>query len=218
MAMRNGIIRIVKEPTPFEITHQADLLLFNEHPLIVRPSLASLVGLNEAIVIQQIHYWVVKNTDTDRNYRDGYYWTYNSVKGWAKQFPFWSYDTIKRTLNKLAGKSKTNEDYPKILITANYNDLRIDRTLWYRIDYDLLGILAKEPNKIPLVQNALMEKGNMHQPLPETNTETSKRGFLEDDTDDLFNSISKQDDLQQAVMDCDQSMLSKALKQAQVRQ
>jgi len=33
-------------------------LLINESPLQVLPSLAVLVGLNEAIVLQQTHYWI----------------------------------------------------------------------------------------------------------------------------------------------------------------
>ncbi len=52
-----------------------------------------------------------------------------------------------------------------------------------------------------------------------TNNDLTKHKMkIIDDTDILLNSISKQDDLQQAIMDCNQSMLSKALKQAQVRQ
>ena len=35
-------------------------LLINEHPLQVLPSLATKIGLNEAIVLQQIHYWKKK--------------------------------------------------------------------------------------------------------------------------------------------------------------
>ena len=33
-------------------------LLINEPPLIVLPSLAKEIGLNEAIIVQQIQYWL----------------------------------------------------------------------------------------------------------------------------------------------------------------
>ena len=33
-------------------------LLIDEYPLVVQPSLAALVGINEAIILQQIHYWL----------------------------------------------------------------------------------------------------------------------------------------------------------------
>ena len=164
------ILRIHKEKNPYEITHQSELLLFNEQPLVIRPTLACLIGLNEAIVLQQVHYWITINTKAERNLRDGYYWTFNSVANWQKQFPFWSYETIKRTLNKLSGKIKGKPKPPKLLITANYNNIKIDRTLWYRIDYDLLGIIAKEANEFPLGQNDPMQKVRLTQPIPETTT------------------------------------------------
>ena len=36
-------------------------LLIDEPPLQVLPSLAREIGLNEAIMLQQIHYWLLKS-------------------------------------------------------------------------------------------------------------------------------------------------------------
>jgi hypothetical protein len=33
-------------------------LLINESPIMIIPSLAAKIGLNEAVVLQQIHYWL----------------------------------------------------------------------------------------------------------------------------------------------------------------
>lgn len=48
-------------------------LLINEPPLIVLPNLAILIGLNEAIVLQQVHYWATgkytKKVDGERWYK-----------------------------------------------------------------------------------------------------------------------------------------------------
>ncbi|WP_249366800.1 hypothetical protein [Neobacillus rhizophilus] len=33
-------------------------LLINENPVMIIPSLAVKIGLNEAVILQQIHYWV----------------------------------------------------------------------------------------------------------------------------------------------------------------
>ena len=49
-------------------------LLISEPPLQVLPSLAVKIGLNEAIILQQVHYWLLKSN----NIRDGYKWVYNS--------------------------------------------------------------------------------------------------------------------------------------------
>ncbi len=37
-------------------------LLINENPIMIIPSLALKMGLNEAVVLQQIHYWIVKSS------------------------------------------------------------------------------------------------------------------------------------------------------------
>jgi hypothetical protein len=105
-------------------------LLMDERPLVVLPSLAKLIGLNEAIVVQQIHYWLQNKP----NIRDGIRWTYNTYEGWAKQFPWWSESTVKRTIKKL-------ESDGLLITTANYNKMKIDNTKWYSINYDKLNEL-----------------------------------------------------------------------------
>ena len=76
-------------------------LLYDERPLVVIPELAVVVGLNGAIALQQVHYWVRINQRADKNFREGYYWTYNTYEAWREQFPFWSISTIKRWVKML---------------------------------------------------------------------------------------------------------------------
>lgn len=144
-------------------------LLFDKQPVVVDRDLAKAIGLNESIVLQQLHYWLEINTKKGGNYHDGRYWTYNSIqKWWEENFDFWSLDTVKRCFKSLEKKG--------ILITGNYNKDSRDRTKWYSIDYEKLEgirqcISAKCPNGE--LQNAPMRECKMPQPLPETSTETS---------------------------------------------
>lgn len=108
-------------------------LLFDDHPLVILPELAVRIGLNEAIVLQQIHYWLQKSDHVI----DSRKWVYNSVEEWSKQFPFFSPSTVRRTLDKL-----TESGY---LITGCYNKLRMDKTKWYAIDYERLESEQKTP-------------------------------------------------------------------------
>ena len=101
-------------------------LLLNEPPLVVQPTLAVKLGLNEALVLQQIHYWAAMKL----NLKDGYYWVYNTYEDWAKQFPFMSKSTIGRVLRNL--------EKDKVIVVGNYNKLSFDKTKWYRIDYNEL--------------------------------------------------------------------------------
>ena len=105
-------------------------LLLDEYPLLVDRKLAKRIGLHEAIILQQIHYWIKQNEKARRNYYEGAYWTFNTYREWQEQFPFWSESTVKRTINKLE-----KEGY---LISGNFNKFKMDRTKWYRIDYKRL--------------------------------------------------------------------------------
>ncbi|MCP6757123.1 replication protein RepO, partial [Klebsiella pneumoniae] len=59
-------------------------LLINEPPLQVLPSLAKAIGLNEALILQQIHYWL--NPKHNQNLFKGRYWVYNTYEQWQAQF------------------------------------------------------------------------------------------------------------------------------------
>lgn len=154
-----------------------DRRLVNEESLLLSPSLAILIGINEAIILQQVHYWLQVVENSMRNYKDGFYWTYNSVNKWQQSnFPFWSASTVKRTFNNLTKCG--------ILITGEYNRMRADRSKWYRIDYErLITVMVGlsfcrflEGVTIPLGQNDLMDwinmtewqRTNMTLPIPDT--------------------------------------------------
>jgi len=110
-------------------------LLLDERPLVVIPELAVVVGLNNAIALQQVHYWVRINQRAEKNFREGYYWTYNTYQDWHDQFPFWSISTIKRIFMEL--------EVDGLIVTGSYNRLPIDRTKWYRINYERLAESVK---------------------------------------------------------------------------
>jgi hypothetical protein len=97
-------------------------LLIPEPPLQVLPSLAKEVGLNEAIVLQQLHYWRLQmGRDEDET-------IYNTIEDWKEQFPFWSERTIRRIIERLREKGYVEVSQPG----------GIDRTNHYRVLYDAL--------------------------------------------------------------------------------
>ena len=138
-------------------------LLLDDYPLIILPSLAEKVGLNESIILQQLHYWLQKSN----NERDGFKWVYNTYDDWAAQFPFWSVSTIRRTVTKLENAN--------LIIIGNYNKLKIDNTKWYRLNYPLLQGMSRPPvqNEQTTCSNWTDDLFKMNRPLPETTTETT---------------------------------------------
>lgn len=110
-------------------------LLIDEPPLLIQPTLALLVGLNEAIFLQQVHYWL--NPRFNKNKIDGRLWVHNTYEQWQKQFPFWGEKTIRRTIGSLEGL-RVLESYVKTL--------KFRKTKFYTINYKVLSSL-KSPEK-----------------------------------------------------------------------
>ena len=100
---------------------------------MVLPSLAAELGTaDEAIVLQQLHYWLQRSN----NVRDGHKWVYNSMNDWLKQFPWIkSRKRLTRYFDDLESRG--------LVVTGNYNKAAFDKTKWYRIDYDALSVLEK---------------------------------------------------------------------------
>ena len=104
-------------------------LLIEEPPLQVLPSLAVAIGLTEAIIVQQMHYWLLRSRHT----HDGRKWIYNTYEDWHEQFPFWSVPTIKRAILGMQRE--------RLIFSRNFNKLSIDRTKWYTLNYDHIALL-----------------------------------------------------------------------------
>jgi hypothetical protein len=165
-------------------------LLLDSQPLLVIPELAAKIGLNECIVLQQIHYWNEINKKANNNYRDGHYWTFNSIVQWQDQFPFWSKNTIQRTF--------TNLEKMKLVITSNYNRLKIDRTKWYRIDYKVLQALEESPFTqigVTNISEWCNHLSSLGLPLPEINSEINskikKNIYIISNENDVFSYYSQ---------------------------
>lgn len=109
-------------------------LLIDEQPLQCQPSLAAVLGsADEAIVLQQLHYWLSRTNNVQS---DGHKWIYNSMNDWLKQFP-WI-----RSRNTLSSYFNDLEDRG-LVVTGNFNKAKFDKTKWYRIDYDALSKLEQ---------------------------------------------------------------------------
>lgn len=85
--------------------------------------IAKEYGILEAILIQNLWFWIEKNKANEKFYYENDYWTYNSIKAFKQLFPYVSEKQIKYALEKLKDKG--------IIKTANFNETTYDRTLWY---------------------------------------------------------------------------------------
>lgn len=100
-------------------------LLLTTRPIVINPDLAYSIGLNEAIALQQVNYWLQETTSGLE--RDGERWIYNTTEQWLEQFPFWSESTLKRTFTRLKTLG--------VLKIEQLNKSQRDMTNYYTINY-----------------------------------------------------------------------------------
>ena len=164
------------------------MLLFDEQPIVFDRTLAREIGDRHATVLQQVHYWIEVNRKKKNKevYKDGYYWTYRSIKKWhEEEFDYLSFSTVRRTFDDLIGDG--------YLITGEYNKFGADRTKWYRVNKDKISKLyEKITNEKHLsnmtnanAQNEQMEMSKMSssemlkmsQPIQENNKRLNKENI-----------------------------------------
>jgi hypothetical protein len=96
---------------------------------------ATKYGIEEAIVLQNLAFWVQKNSANKRHWHDGHYWTYNSAAAFSDLFPYLNQKKVYRIL--------ANLEEHGLILTGNYNDSKYNRTKWYTITdiaIDIIGI------------------------------------------------------------------------------
>lgn len=121
--------------------------------------LAVRYGIVEAILINHFEYWIELNRTNDRNYYDGRYWTFNSMKAMIEIFPYLTEKKIRNALKNLQDEG--------LLLVGNYNRSAYDRTLWYAFSDFAESILPKGQMEVPKRSNGSTQKG---EPIPDNNT------------------------------------------------
>ena len=87
------------------------------------PEIAKKVGVNAAVIYQNIVWWTQKNAANKQNVRDGHVWTYNSRTAFGRLFPYLTQSQIKTAISKLVDTG--------LLLKGEYNVANYDKTNWY---------------------------------------------------------------------------------------
>jgi hypothetical protein len=128
---------------------------------------AEKYGVECAIMLYNLRYWCEKNRANEKNFHDGYYWTYNSKRAFTVLFPYWTERQIRTILDKLRESGAIK--------VGNYNQNGYDRTLWYAVTDQAIG--HKSP--IKRTDKTNQTDGSV-QPIPDNkpdiNTDVNKEG------------------------------------------
>lgn len=112
---------------------------------------AERYGFEEAVFLDAIVFWYRTNKAENRNFRDGRWWTYNSIKAFEEVFPWWSTKQLRRIANSCRDQGA--------LIAGEYNEDRRDRSLWYTPGDELLALYG-----LAETGNCTGPNGQMHEP------------------------------------------------------
>lgn len=115
-------------------------------------------GVDEAIFLNNIIFWIRENKKHSRNLYDGRTWTFNSAKSYSAYFPFWSEQKIWRIADSLVKKG--------VLVKGNYNKSGYDRTLWFAFADESIFL----PEEIHLTEMKNRINRNV-EPIPDINTD-----------------------------------------------
>ena len=104
-------------------------------------------GINAAIILEHLGFWIKHNEANNTNFYDDNYWTYNSVKAMKELFPYISERQINTAMKKLIDEG--------LVIVGNYNKSTYDRTLWYALTEKGRSVLNGD-----ISENAEMSNGD----------------------------------------------------------
>ena len=113
--------------------------------------IAVVYGVEEAVMIENIYWWVEKNRANGQHFYDGRYWTYNSHKAFKELFPFWTLRQVQRILENCQKRCA--------IMVGNFNKSGYNRTNWYTITDDVNAVYVSENLHTPKRLNASNETG-----------------------------------------------------------
>lgn len=158
--------------------------LIDERAILLFPSLAKEIGLNNAIFLQQLHFWCdIADELGYGKLHNGQRWVYKTAQEWhEKDFPFWSVVTIRRIINSL---------HDQDLIHAMYlDDDKWNRTLFYRINH-LHKLFTSDQNDDMQVINLITSKSSDRQHASDQNDQMLSENTTKITTEITTESINK---------------------------
>lgn len=163
-------------------------LLMTSRPIVINPDLAYSIGLNEAIALQQINYWLQETKSGMES--DGVRWIYNTTEQWLEQFPFWSESTLKRTFTRLKTLG--------VLKIEQLNKSQRDMTNFYTINYesellDEVKVTESKRSKcaVPSGQNDTMEEVKVKRSIRSKRTDVIRSKCTDDPTENTTESTTE---------------------------
>lgn len=151
-------------------------------------TLAKRYGIEEAIIIEHLYWWIHKNECNDEMFKDGRVWCYSSMKAFERYIAYMNGQKIRRVINKLQEKGK--------VLIGNYNKVATNQTLWYAFSDDMVDELQELDYDFSKMKNGVFKseksieynnnKDNLNNNLSELNNSSKSLLNCEVSFDDFY--------------------------------
>lgn len=148
-------------------------------------TLAERYGIEAAILIEHIYWWIHKNDceEVEEMIHEGKVWCRSTAKGFAKYIPYMKPDKIWRVLRKLEGH---------VLVVGNFNKKALNQTLWYtftdefkkelkQLNYDFENFknanLKNEKSYNSIINNPINKEDDIIEDKKKLSNDNSKEGL-----------------------------------------
>ncbi len=140
-------------------------------------NIAKQYGVNVAIFLNNIAYWLQYNVANNKHFKDGNFWTYNSHEAFLALFPYWTTQNLRTLIKKC-----TDEN---LIIKSKFNKAKYDQTSWYTLTELGLSLFpslqALVRAQVSICENQQIDEGEStnqvagtNRPIPDINTNTKQ--------------------------------------------
>lgn len=151
-------------------------------------------GVDEAILIQKLAFWIRFNQDKNEAFEDGFTWTFQTREFWAKSLPFWTEKVILRITKSLEKKGLIKMEKRRAFSGTH--------TLWYTIvdksicaDHGIDSPFAQTGNS-PFAQtgnSSFAQTGNSYRSNKKESNKKNNTHTPEKSIDDLERNLSQKE-------------------------
>lgn len=136
--------------------------------------IAQKYGVNVAIFLNNLAYWIEQNIADNSNFNDGTWWSYKTQKAFTVLFPYWTRQNMRTIIQTCISEG--------LLKTGNYNKNQYDQTIWYALTdkgWELFPRLETAKQAIGWNQpikglESTNEMVGTNQPIPNNATDNTK--------------------------------------------
>ena len=98
-------------------------------------SIASALGLTEAILLQNFYHWHQCNKGNDEMFKDGHVWFFRSIAQIVECYPYLSSDKVRYAIDRLIESG--------FMLKGNYSEDKMKKASWYSLSSKALSLFGE---------------------------------------------------------------------------